>query len=199
MVNPTGISSVSTTGDLFPCTYCKQHLPREKFYWYPASSKSNGQRYSRCHKCRGQARIDHYLAHNEPPLCACGCGLKVNVNTTGKPFRFLAGHFQKFTDRQKCTDSRHAKIEYIDAMKVRQALIRLKIENNLTWAEMAEWCGLSPNRMHYLTNKVFRKQRKSHGISKAYVEKALREFQRSRIAHVRDRARIIMIDGRTYG
>lgn len=111
---------------------------------------------------RRERNMQEYLSvHGVPPLCECGCGVRVNFGAKGTPNRFAGpGHQSRLNPEQRSQMFAEKRAEYRErsgAIPIEDfvaAVRQLKEKEGLTWEELAERSGTSRG---HLLNLIYNK------------------------------------------
>lgn len=95
------------------------------------------------------------LAEGLLPLCACGCGNHVNLDSSHNPCKFLNGHASRWKNS-------------VDLKKLRKILLTLKLNEGLTLSQLANKIGVSRGHL----NSLLYDKRRS-GVSKQLARELL--------------------------
>jgi len=119
-----------------------------------------------------QRRIAEYLEeHGQPPLCECGCGKTVNFGGNGRPNKYINGHKINFDDMLDIQYENH----YIPLERLRDALNKVRQENDWTVKELAERAGISYSHMRSILYD--KKQFRRYGFEAVWVENLFKRIK----------------------
>lgn len=106
---------------------------------------------------------EYIREHGSMPLCECGCGETVRMNSRGVPNRFAGVNHQSRVNDMSALSRRGKEAAArekgdIPIEKFREVVTRLKRERGYTWAELAEVAGVSVKTLRsavYVPNKKY--------------------------------------------